>query len=142
MPELEIRPVTIGDAAALAPLLEQLGYPATVDEIRARLEGLDATATVLVASKTALIGFVAVAITNDFIAGRRATIRGLVVAECSRGTGFGAALLAAAERWAFERGAGSIGVRSNVIRGRAHAFYERNGYRRIKSQHIFDKSLR
>jgi len=128
------------DAEALAPLLDQLGYPAAVEDIRARLATLNGDSQVLVAAgEGGLSGFVAVALTRDFIVGTRGTILGLLVADGSRSAGIGAALLAAAESWAFERGAAVVGVRSNVIRERAHRFYERNGYRRIKSQHIFEK---
>ncbi len=128
------------DAEALAPLLDQLGYPAGVEEIRARLAALNGDSQVLVApGELGLSGFVAVALTRDFIVGTRGMILGLVVADGSRNAGIGAGLLAAAESWAFERGAEVVGVRSNVIRERAHGFYERNGYRRVKSQHIFEK---
>jgi ribosomal protein S18 acetylase RimI-like enzyme len=140
VPSFTIRAAGARDAEALAPLLEQLGYPAAVDEIRTRLDFLDEASAVLVAeSAPNLLGFVAVAIARDFIVGRRATILGLVVADGARSAGIGAALLAAAERLAFERGAASMGVRSNVVRERAHRFYERLGYRRVKSQHVFEK---
>jgi GNAT superfamily N-acetyltransferase len=140
VPSCEIRTAHVGDADTLAPLLEQLGYPARAPEIRARLDALDEYSAVLVAANTrGLSGFVAVATTRDFVVGTRATILGLVVADGSRGVGIGAALLAAAEHWAFERGAAVIAVRSNVIRERAHRFYERHGYRRVKSQHVFEK---
>jgi GNAT superfamily N-acetyltransferase len=86
-----------------------------------------------------LVGFVAVSLSSDFIVGERALILGLVVGEQTRGKGIGADLLRAAESWAFERGAPAVVVRSNVIRDRAHRFYEREGYRRVKSQHIFEK---
>ena len=128
------------DAEALAPLLDQLGYPAGVEDIRARLAALKGDSQVLVAAgDRGLSGFVAVAITRDFIVGTRGMILGLVVADGLRSAGVGAELLAAAESWAFDRGAAAVGVRSNVIRERAHRFYERNGYRRVKSQHIFEK---
>jgi GNAT superfamily N-acetyltransferase len=140
VPAYEVREADDRDAEALAPLLEQLGYPAAALDVRARLKASDASSEVLVAAgQGKLLGFVAVAITRDFVVGTRATIRGLVVADGSRGAGIGAQLLAAAESWAFERDAVAIGVRSNVVRDRAHRFYEREGYRRIKSQHIFEK---
>jgi len=140
VPSYEIRTADVRDVDALAPLLEQLGYPAGAPEIRARLDALDEYSAVLVAANAGGVsGFVAVATTRDFIVGTRATVLGLVVADGSRSVGIGAELLAAAERWAFERGAAVIVVRSNVIRERAHRFYERHGYRRVKSQHVFEK---
>jgi len=90
------------DAEALAPLLDQLGYPAGVEDVRARLAALNGDSQVLVAAgKLGLSGFIAVAITQDLIVGTRGMILGLVVADGSRGAGVGAELLAAAESWAF-----------------------------------------
>ncbi len=140
MPAPELRAARASDVEGLAPLLEQLGYPADPPEIRARLEGLRDDSRVLVAvTERGLAGFVAVEISRDFIVGKRATILGLVVADGSRSEGIGAALLDAAETWAFQCGAAVVSVRSNVIRDGAHRFYERQGYRRIKSQHVFEK---
>jgi ribosomal protein S18 acetylase RimI-like enzyme len=140
LPALEIRSARASDVDALAPLFEQLGYPTDSPEIRARLEGLGNDSKVFVAvTERGLLGFVAVEISRDFIVGRRATILGLVVADGSRSEGIGAMLLDAAETWAFQRDAVVVSVRSNVVRDGAHRFYERQGYRRIKSQHVFEK---
>ena len=65
----------------------------------------------------------------------------LVVAEGQRSLGAGARLLAAAEEWARKRGCKGMSVRSNVIRERAHKFYERNGYEHYKTQKSFRKPL-
>ena len=43
--------------------------------------------------------------------------------------------------WARAQGFASMRVRSNVIRERAHRFYEREGYARIKAQAVFRKPL-
>ena len=69
-------------------------------------------------------------------------IAGLVVAETHRGRGAGAQLLEAAENWARERAYHRVLVRSNVIRERAHTFYEREGYTPFKRQAVFAKPLR
>jgi len=50
-------------------------------------------------------------------------------------------LLAAAEEWARKHGCKGMSVRSNVIRERAHKFYERNGYEHYKTQKSFRKPL-
>jgi GNAT superfamily N-acetyltransferase len=71
----------------------------------------------------------------------RAEVNGLVVAEGQRSLGAGARLLAAAEDWARKHGCKSMSVRSNVIRDRAHQFYERNGYEHYKTQKSFRKPL-
>jgi GNAT superfamily N-acetyltransferase len=71
----------------------------------------------------------------------RAEVNGLVVAEAQRSLGAGVRLLAAAEDWARKHGCASMSVRSNVIRERAHKFYERNGYEHYKTQKSFRKPL-
>jgi GNAT superfamily N-acetyltransferase len=50
-------------------------------------------------------------------------------------------LLSRAEEWARENGCRAIGLRSNAIRDRAHAFYERHGYAHVKTQKAFRKQL-
>jgi GNAT superfamily N-acetyltransferase len=55
--------------------------------------------------------------------------------------GAGARLLEVAEEWSRKQGCRSMSVRSNVIRERAHKFYERQGYEHYKSQKAFRKSL-
>jgi GNAT superfamily N-acetyltransferase len=71
----------------------------------------------------------------------RAEINGLIVAEHQRSHGAGAKLLEAAEKWARTKGCKGMSVRSNVIRDRAHVFYERQGYIHYKTQKAFRKPL-
>src|SRR5260370_36719331 len=71
----------------------------------------------------------------------RAEVNGLVVAEGQRSLGAGAQLLAAAEECARKHGCKSMSVRSNVIRERAHNFYERNGYEHYKTPNSFRNAL-
>lgn len=137
--DAEIRSAETGDAEQLVPLYEQLGYPTSASEIRARLENRNHADMLVAVKNDQIIGFVGVAVQNDFITGKRGIILGLVVADRHRNGRIGAKLLDAAEAWARDRGAPTIVVRTNVIRDRAHKFYERQGYRRMKSQHIFEK---
>lgn len=133
------------DAPALAELCGQLGYPATRQQIVARLAAIetDAAGRVLVAedAEGRVVGWLHVAQQARLIDDEVAEILGLVVAESMRGSGVGAGLLRAAEAWARERGIAQLRVRSRVERERAHGFYERAGYRRSKSQHVFAKLL-
>ena len=71
----------------------------------------------------------------------RAEINGLVVSAATRSRGTGARLLETAEAWARTKKCEGMSVRSNVIRERAHAFYERNGYEHYKTQKSFRKPL-
>lgn len=137
---MTIRAARAADAAALSPLFEELGYPTDAAEIERRLRELNADAVVLLSQEAdAVTGFVVVEVGNDVIGGFSATIGGLIVKDGFRSRGIGEQLLAAAEAWVFERGAQRIVVRSNVVRERAHGFYERAGYSRSKTQHVFVK---
>ncbi len=72
---------------------------------------------------------------------RRAEVNGLIVSDRQRSLGAGARLLDAAEAWSRKNKCVSVSVRSNVIRERAHQFYERQGYEHYKTQKAFRKTL-
>jgi hypothetical protein len=50
-------------------------------------------------------------------------------------------LVAAAESWAARLGLSDVVVRSNVTRAESHPFYERLGYARTKTQHVYLKTV-
>jgi GNAT superfamily N-acetyltransferase len=58
-----------------------------------------------------------------------------------RSHGIGKILLQEAEKWAKARGVTRALVRSRVAREDAHRFYEREGYIRVKTSAVFEKSL-
>lgn len=142
---MKIRRAQRSDAARIAELSGQLGYPATAAQIAQRLRGLRPAArhAVFVADLpgSGVAGWVHVTVAHLVDSDTRAEVNGLVVAEGQRSLGAGARLLEAAEEWSRKRGCRSMSVRSNVIRERAHKFYERQGYEHYKSQKAFHKSL-
>jgi len=144
-PALVIRQARIADAPRLAELSGQLGYPTTAAEIRKRMRKLKpaSQAALLVAESrvAGVVGWAHVSVTHLVEVGTRAELNGLIVAEGQRSLGAGARLLEAAEDWARKHGCPSMSVRSNVIRERAHKFYERQGYEHYKTQKAFRKSL-
>lgn len=143
--ELKIRLAKIGDAACLADLSTQLGYPATPAQIRQRLRGIRPAAQhalfVAETKDAGVIGWIHVSKQPLLEVEIRGEINGLVVAEKYRSQGAGARLLAAAENWARQHGCKGMSVRSNVVRERAHQFYERNGFEHYKTQKSFRKPL-
>ena len=143
--ELKIRRPKSADAPQIAALTGQLGYPATAAEMRKRLLGIKTAAqhAVFVADspEDGVIGWLHVSKQPLLESATRAEVNGLIVAEGQRSLGAGARLLAAAEDWARKHGCKSMSVRSNVIRERAHKFYERNGYEHYKTQKSFRKPL-
>jgi len=143
--ELRIRRAKSSDAPRIAELAGELGYPSTAAELRQRLRGIGPVSqhAVLVAetAKDGVIGWLHVSREPLLEVEIRAEVNGLVVAEGQRSAGAGARLLAAAEEWARKRGCKGMSVGSNVIRERAHKFYERNGYEHYKTQKSFRKPL-
>lgn len=143
--EVKIRKAKRSDAPRLAELSTQLGYPCTVAEAAKRLRklGPPSMSALFVAESPAagVFGWAHVSVTHLLEVGTRAELNGLIVAESQRSLGAGARLLDAAEGWARKHGCPSMSVRSNVIRERAHKFYERQGYEHYKTQKAFRKTL-
>ena len=139
---LVIRNARPDDAPALAALLAELGFPAPVTSIAARLEVmLGADEVVLVAVQDGkLLGLLTVHITpvlhRPTPVGR---LTALIVTEGARGRGVGRELVEAAERFLAARGCALVEVTSNQRLTDAHAFYERLGYEATSLR--FKKSL-
>jgi GNAT superfamily N-acetyltransferase len=145
--KVKIRKARRGDAEWIARLSGQLGYPASAEQISARLRQLTPATkhAVFVAESpekgSGLIGWLHVSVSQLLESDTRAEVNGLIVAEGQRSGGAGAKLLQAAEEWARRRGCKGMNVRSNVIRERAHKFYEAHGYEHYKTQKAFRKPL-
>jgi GNAT superfamily N-acetyltransferase len=135
--ELKIRRAKSSDAARLAALSGELGYPATPSDMRVRLRRLQPArdnAVFVAARDGEVIGWLHASVSPLLEVALRAEVNGLVA-------GAGARLLEAAETWARKKKCLSMSVRSNVIRDRAHVFYERHGYEHYKTQKAFRKPL-
>ena len=141
---MNIREATLSDAAVLADLASQLGYPSTSEQIAVRLEVLRSRSgnEVLVAEdESGVVGWLHVSGMYLLESPAFAEVLGLIVDEAHRGKGIGKRLLEGAVRWATEHGFDKLRVRSNVIREDAHRFYEREGFRRVKTQVVLDGAL-
>ncbi|MGC1485475.1 MAG: GNAT family N-acetyltransferase [Candidatus Acidiferrum sp.] len=140
-----VRRARSNDAPRLAELSGQLGYAATAAEITKRMRKLKtASRNALFVAESrgdGVVGWAHVSVTDLLEVGTRAELNGLIVAENQRNLGAGAKLLEAAEHWARKHGCPVMSVRSNVIRERAHEFYERQGYEHYKTQKAFRKAL-
>jgi GNAT superfamily N-acetyltransferase len=142
---MKIRHARVTDAARIAELSTQLGYAVTTGEMAARLKLVlrekNATCFVAEEKSTGVVGWIHVSTMPLVEVPARAEVNGLVVDEKIRSQGAGWALLQAAEDWARKHGCKSMSVRSNVLRDRAHAFYERHNYEHYKTQKAFRKPL-
>ncbi|MBN2495929.1 MAG: GNAT family N-acetyltransferase [Deltaproteobacteria bacterium] len=144
--DVELREAVQEDARALAGLVAALGYPSVEAQVSRRLSAVlrreDHLAFVAVDDGGGVIGLIHACELYRIESDRMIEIAALVVAEHERGKGVGRMLLESAEAWAAGRSAGSIRLRSNVLRKRAHAFFERAGYCAHKCSQVFDKALR
>ncbi|HXE92548.1 MAG TPA: GNAT family N-acetyltransferase [Gaiellaceae bacterium] len=128
-----IRDARAADAAAIAELLGELGYPATGAAVTSRLERLvivgDRVVVADVDGEVAGLAHLHVSptIEHERPAGK---LGALVVAESHRGRGIGRLLVEAVEEEATARGCGIFFVTTAERRDDAHAFYESLGLER------------
>ena len=142
---VSVRRATEADAAAIASLSAELGYPVEPVDIQKRLRALfEATDQLVLVATTAdhaVVGWIHGAEQLLLEVGSRCEILGLVVSSGHRRSGIGQRLLTAVEIWAADRGLLEVSVRSNVLRESSHPFYEKHGYRRVKTQHAYRKAV-
>jgi GNAT superfamily N-acetyltransferase len=143
--EIEIRLATKADCPSLARLAVQLGYSASAEQIAQRLDAARKSDEhrVLIAQEHTgeIVGWIGLYVFRPITSDARVEISGLIVDEARRSRKVGALLLKSAEQWAISMGLHAIGLHCNVVRERAHGFYERNGYRVAKTQKVFEKKL-
>ncbi|MEX2458207.1 MAG: GNAT family N-acetyltransferase [Actinomycetota bacterium] len=127
-----VRPVVHTDAAAVQVLLEDLGYPMSLDDVHSRLRALDGerSTKVLVAVDGDQVAGLAVVHWFELLEkpGPLARLLALVVGRGYRGTGVGRRLVDAAEALAKRTGCLGIEVTTGVQRDEAQSFYEQLGY--------------
>lgn len=131
------------DAAAVARLLDALGYPCNEDDAQQRIDAIagDSRQVLLVADGgDGLSALLALDFMYYLPLGRTTCrITALVVAPDCRGRGLGRMLIREAERRARTADAARIEVTSAEHREQAHAFYRAMGYR--DAAHRFVKPL-
>jgi predicted N-acetyltransferase YhbS len=130
---ITIRAAAPSDVPTLCELLTQLGYPASEDEIPARLNAVTsfprAAAFVATNGFGEVVGLVTTHIfpsihDNDPVA----WLTTLVVLEDARGAGIGSMLVKHVEKWAAQNGAKRLSVTSGMHRKATHEFYEKRDY--------------
>lgn len=129
---MKIRNALLTDAESVSKLLEQLGYQASPQLIRNKLEALGVSTcdTVLLAQDGEnIIGVISLHVLELFHQpGRLGRITSLVVDDDFRGQGIGAMLVAAADAFFTKKLCVRAEVTSSDHRIDAHTFYQRQGY--------------
>lgn len=141
---LTIRRVEVNDAAAVAELSGQLGYPVTTAEIAERIAWVsnhDAQVALVACVGSQVAGWIEAIVERHLQSQPFALITGLVVRDEMRGLGVGKKLCEEVERWAREQGLGVVRVTSRSTREAAHRFYLRDGYKLTKTSSVFEKIL-
>lgn len=146
---LIVRPVLLEDANAISQLSEQLGYKVSSDEVSQRIVQMSLhsgsnrafVACLQSASRTEIVGWIEVTLMQELQSPSFALITGLVVSDAHRSLGIGKRLCSEVEAWSREQGVAKIRVTSRISRERAHQFYLREGFERIKTWEVFEKML-
>ena len=142
---MNIRLAKQSDASAIAELAGQLGYPTSTEQAIGRLNillnSVDDIIIVMEGEEMQIVGWVHVHARPSLIDSPFAEIGGLIVDEAHRSASVGRLLVAEAEAWAKARGLANLWVRSNIVRDRAHHFYEQLGFQRLKTQHVLVKDI-
>jgi len=142
-----IRRATRIDSPGVAPLLTQLGYPATPDQVDARFaraaeSEVDAAWVAVTQSngQETIVAFAAGHLSWPYELDHAvAELTALVVDETHRGEGYGRALVAAFEDWVASAGGVRASAATALHREGAHSFYERLGYRQLAKK--YEKSM-
>ena len=144
MQQTVIRPASIGDAAAIAALLPDLGYPASADEVRARLAaiaGLPRCVVAVAESGGEVVAVLHLACTISIARGNGVELVALVVRAGLQGHGLGQACVRWAIAWSREQGETRLRLRSGAEREAAHRFYRKLGFAQTRASETFELKL-
>jgi len=142
---IELREITLEDAAAVAELSGQLGYETSVAEMKERIEGIlplqEDHLAMVACLNNEVVGWIEAAIMRHLQSAPHTLITGLIVKDGVRSLGVGRRLCTEVELWSRRRGIPVVRVTSRMTRERAHRFYLREGYVQTKTSAVFEKIL-
>lgn len=142
---MEIRDATLNDVNELTILMEQLGYPTTIENMETRFKNIALNPdykTFVAISEGSVVGMIGLLKGYYYeMDGYYVRIVALVVNTRYRNKGIGKKLIEEAENWSRNIGATGIGLNSGnrPERVNAHTFYINRGY--IEKSIGFVKSL-
>ncbi len=130
--EVHIRKIIDDDFRKLTELINELGYPSSINSVSERLSRINSSKcynTLVAEVEGKVVGFIGLCKLYAYeFDGEYVRITALVVNEQYRGRGIGTKLLESAEKWAIDEGATAITLNSGMDRKEAHEFYKKNGY--------------
>lgn len=138
---MSLRQAKIEDANAINLLSDSLGYlPGDDEEFASRLEKLldsDTNEVWVFEKENRVVGWLHVFLANRVASASFVEIGGMVVDPDFRNMGIGKSLVEQASLWARTKNM-KLRVRSDSRRDVAHNFYTSTGFKKLKSQHVFE----
>jgi GNAT superfamily N-acetyltransferase len=138
-PAVNVRRMADGDAAAVAGLLGELGYPILENELVLRLaaDGSPSFDVFVLESAGKVVGCMSLTYTPYFADGSvLCRVTALVVASSQRGRGLGALLVAKAVEEGRRHSCSAVELTAADWRADAHRFYEGVGFSRTSVRFI------
>lgn len=143
--KFELREIAPEDAAAVAELSDQLGYPASTDRMRERIEAMlpvrEDHLVQVACFRGKVVGWIEAEILRHLQSDPHTLITGMVVKDGVRSLGVGKRLCHGVEQWSRRKGISVVRVTSRMTREGAHRFYLREGYVQTKTSAVFEKIL-
>jgi GNAT superfamily N-acetyltransferase len=139
-----IRPAKLNDCRGITSLTNELGYPSSQEKVHQILDMVlkHPDHQIYVAeSNDVLSGYIHLVCTMRMGSDPFVEIAALFVHDEFQNQGIGTALITGAEKWTQEKGYHLLRIRSNLVRKKAHNFFQRNGFENLKKQEVFRKQL-
>ncbi|PSL43234.1 ribosomal protein S18 acetylase RimI-like enzyme [Salsuginibacillus halophilus] len=133
---MEIRQAATRDVKQIAQLLEQLGYPTTIERLHQRIKVIEAHPNhdiFVCETQEGIVGMIGLNTGLFYVQdGSYVQISALVVDQNHRGQGIGKKLLEEAEQWADKKGAAvtTLNIDKHVEHRTPQQFYTKMGYER------------
>jgi uncharacterized protein YbbK (DUF523 family)/GNAT superfamily N-acetyltransferase len=144
VPAPSIRMAEAADAAGLARLSWQLGYPCSAAELAPKLDrhlGREDRAVLVAELDGEVVGWASLELVERIYLESHVEITAFVVDERWRGRGFGGLIMDGILRWTAAKGLGLVRLKSNAARKDAHRFYESHGFVWTKESYAFEKRI-
>jgi len=140
--KITIRQFRLDDIKIVQQLMHELGYPLREEELRFNINIThQRNGIILVAELDGnVVGCLSAVINVSLAEGMFGEIVSLVVSREYRRSGIGKSLVEHAEDWLKPK-VEKIRIRANSIRLEAHKFYKSLGYKEVKTQISFIKSV-
>lgn len=140
--KINIRPFDPSDFTIVHQLMHELGYPLSEEDLRFNLDLIQQQNGIILVAETDgnVAGCISAVIHAGLAEGLFGEIISLVVLNDFRGLGMGKQLVLQAENWLKPK-VDKIRIRANSIRLEAHRFYKSLGYKEIKTQISFIKTV-